>query len=41
VADVLRVNPELRGDQVTKCLDRVPEDELPAFQKNLRRAGLP
>ena len=40
VAQVLEVNPDLRVEQL-ECLRGPAPDELPVFQANLRRAGLP
>ncbi len=41
VAEVLGVNPELRADQLGDFLVGQSPAELPVFQENLRRAGLP
>jgi tetratricopeptide (TPR) repeat protein len=41
VAEMLAVNPDLRIDELGECLRGGSAAELPVFQENLRRAGLP
>lgn len=41
VAEVLEVNPNLRGDQLAQCLRHLSQAELAVATENLRRAGLP
>jgi len=41
VSEVRQVNPELRADRIGECIRSLLPGEIPVFQENLRRAGLP
>ena len=41
MSEVRQVNPELRADRIGECIRSLLPGEIPVFQENLRRAGLP